>query len=350
MQRISKLTAVLAAVLFLTRPSIGADRDPIPPDRALEAFCHALANNQPQVEWECLPKSYQRDISEIIHEPAAKMDPEVWNKAVEVAGKFRAVLEKKREFVIVEVVNHFETTGDQGKREELKETVLKVYPNLVRLVSIILDSELSSLDELRRLDVHAFLANTGPEIMEQVLVLWEATEEDQFNDIIMAFKTTTAELVDLQDSTAVVKVKWRTPDSTEAEEGELEMVLVEGKWIPRGFAEWYAARVPEIVATIKLLPRQIPHEEGEDWLNKSQVLSLLRLLEIALDGMLAADTQAEFHQARIVSWLERTAPTRHEDHEFIRPAHQGAVRRNAFPRLRCGFVWCSKWRRHPTNE
>lgn len=349
MQRMSKLAAALAAVLFLTPRSIGADRDPIPPDRALEAICHALANNQPQIVWEHLPKSYQHDITTVVHELAAKMDPEVWNKAVEVTGKFKAVLEKKKEFVIVEVVNHFETTGDQGKREELKEIVLKVYPSLVRLVSTIPESELSDLDALERLDIHAFLADTGPEIMELCSAVWEATEEDEFHDIIMAFKTAEAELVDLQDSTAVVKVKFRTPGSTEAEEGELEMVLVEGKWIPRGFAEWYAARVPEFVSTIKLLPRQIPHEEWEEWLNKSQCLFVLRVLEIALDGMLAANTQAEFHQARIVSWLERTAPTRQEDREFIRPAHQGGIRRNAFPRSRCGLLWNRKWRR-PTEE
>ena len=67
---------------------------------AVQAVSTALGNNQPQILWEAMPASYRTDITEITHEFATKMDPELYNQLLAFAQKAVAVLLDKKEFIL----------------------------------------------------------------------------------------------------------------------------------------------------------------------------------------------------------------------------------------------------------
>src|SRR5262245_6119412 len=62
---------------------------PIPEtaDAAVQAVLGGLRQNRPDVLWEALPASYQRDLSEIVHLFAARLNPEAWRWFLQIAHK-----------------------------------------------------------------------------------------------------------------------------------------------------------------------------------------------------------------------------------------------------------------------
>ncbi|HSN57475.1 MAG TPA: hypothetical protein VLT32_22590, partial [Candidatus Sulfomarinibacteraceae bacterium] len=85
------------AILLALAATAGAADLPDSPDGTVEAVAAALAGNQPEILWQALPPTYQRDITELTHGFAAKVDPAVWEAAFGVGRRTAGLLRDKKE-------------------------------------------------------------------------------------------------------------------------------------------------------------------------------------------------------------------------------------------------------------
>src|SRR5260221_6641503 len=60
---------------------------PEPADAAMTTILRGLHENRPDVLWDALPSSYQRDVNELVHLAAGRLHPEAWRWLLQIAGK-----------------------------------------------------------------------------------------------------------------------------------------------------------------------------------------------------------------------------------------------------------------------
>ena len=137
-------------------------------------------HNQPQVLWEHLPKSYQKDVSDLIHEFAGKMDNELWTKGFTLTQKATKVLKEKKEFILA---NPMLSSGGVNTAKASQN-----WDVVISFLSTAVNSEISDLESLRALDVQEFLAGTGATLMQQATAISTLTNDDRFNAELGKFK------------------------------------------------------------------------------------------------------------------------------------------------------------------
>jgi len=233
-----------------------------------------LDQNRPQVLWQALPESYQQDLDELVHGFGGQIDEQLWTQTFQTLGKFVQVLDEKREFLIdrPEIAARLESAAD---KEASYDALVKVFSTLVR-------SKISSPEQLRTLDIEAFMGSTVANLMEQLQLISELSPDavDEIND----WKSVSAELVDEGEDIATVRVQ--SPGEDPRDE---EFVRVEGKWIPKRLA----ASWDEGVADAKVKLAQIPDTRSPE--STQQILGFLAIVDGVLDRLLATETQEEFN-------------------------------------------------------
>ena len=80
--------------------AVGCGQTNVSPDQTVKNVAQGIVDKKPQVLWEYLPKSYQKDVTDLIHEFAGKMDKELWTKGFTIAQKATRVLQEKKEFIL----------------------------------------------------------------------------------------------------------------------------------------------------------------------------------------------------------------------------------------------------------
>lgn len=240
-------------------PAVAAK--PSPPDTAdgaVRAIIEQLNQNHPEAVWDFLPASYQKDLNDLVHSFAEKMDPELWNRSVAAIHKVAGMLKSKKEFLAPEM---------NGVADVL-ETLLA--------------TDLADLEKLKTLDGGKLLAETAGKLF----ALLRKTGHHPFGDDMGIFNDVTVMLVHSQGDSATVALEF---------EGDLpheyELVRIDGKWIPRVIAEGWIEQIGEARARLVLLS---PDNMAE---TKPQVLALFTALESALDDISAAETRADFQAA-----------------------------------------------------
>jgi hypothetical protein len=254
----------------------GAATVALGPEAAVTRVSEGLAQGRPQVLWEALPPSYRKDIDALVHEAAAKMDSELWDRSFDVVGKLGRVLETKREFILGHpmLAQHVERDGGTEQRWEA----------LVGVFDLLATSELSELDKVRKLDVGAFLAGTGASLMQRLSAASALAEGGQLDEWVPGMGTTRATLVSSEGDVATVRIE-RNGHAPE----DHTLVRVEGQWVPRQLAEEWPTRMAEA-------RERIASYSGERMQkNKPAVLAQLSMIDGALDGLLAASTADEFN-------------------------------------------------------
>lgn len=245
-------------------------------DAAVRRVIQGLENNQAQVLWQALPASYQKDISDLIHEGAAKTDAQTWNAAFRVLGKLVRTLDEKSDFIL----QHPMVAGQLAAAQV--QSVDSGYLAAVKMLGTLVNSEISQLDTLQRLDVEKFMAGTVSQIMSQADALAASIPGGQ--EGLENLRSSQVSLVSSDGDRAVVKIE-------DAEGAETrDMVRVEGKWVPAELAENWDARIAEVRDGIAGGALQDPAQN-------EQVLKILDTAEGALDQLLAANTAEDFNLA-----------------------------------------------------
>jgi hypothetical protein len=256
---------------------------PETPDGVVQAVMTAVVvDDKPQALWTAMPAKYQADIKGVIGEFANKMDKELWDKSFAVLGKLVKVAKDKKAIILT-------LAKEQGKAAPVDmEEVAKNWDSVVSLLEAIINSEIKTIDGLKKVDPETFMGTTLATIIKHGKTFGKASEDAM--EALDKFKKAKVSLVKMEGDKATIKLE------TEGEEPkEMELTKVEGKWVPTDVAKDWDKNIAELKADIGKMDFQ-----GD---GKGQYLATLGMVEPTLDKLLAAKDDKEFMAAIMSSPL-----------------------------------------------
>jgi len=284
MDRLSAASQQLARQLAAPAPG-AADS----PDGTIRTVMTELEQGNVQVVWDALPPSYQSDVNDLVHTFADNMDAELWNAGTGLAKKAVRILKEKKQFILAHPA--------LAEAPVDADTISANWDVVVDLLDTIVNSEIADLEKLKTIDVGAFLSGTGKNIGDKLKAIAQALEGQDFSlTDFPGAEVDAADLAKLKDAkistlnvdgdTATVRIE---KDGGEVE--DVQMVRVEGKWLPKEMVDEWATGIAEA----KTAMTTAMGEELKQ--NKQQVLMPMRMVGMVLDGILATQTQEEFNDA-----------------------------------------------------
>jgi hypothetical protein len=223
-----------------------------------------------------LPASYQQDVETLVHEWAAEGDEELWNKSFGLVRKVTRLLEEKREMILGHPMLAAQVKDRQSTEQGFKA--------LVGVLQAIGESELADLDELRRLDVKAFLEGTGAKIMGRLAEASSLSGKNEWAAGMAGLRDTEARVVQRAGDAATVEIE--RPGTAVTRDA---WVRVEGKWIPQRLADVWPAQIAQARAQLAKFSGRAEAQA------KQQAIMQLTVVEGVIDGLLAARTTEEFN-------------------------------------------------------
>jgi len=214
---------------------------PDSPDGTVEVLVNGLVQHHPEIVWRALPPSYQQDVADLTREFADTVDPAVFDRAVAVARKGVVVLQSKKELIL----------GSKALEQSQvdAETADIFWEIAVHMLDALLASDVADLSTLRELDVEAFLATTGSDLMDHASKLpAENKDMESFAQRVAALEQANVNLESEDGDHAVVLLEVPDQDPT-----ELQLIRVEDRWIPAELAAQWPQAVAEARAKIGLL-------------------------------------------------------------------------------------------------
>ncbi len=203
---------------------------PDTPDGTVTFVAQQLVDHHPEVIWTALPESYQQDITEVTAIFAEKMDPAIYDKTMELSLRAVEVLKEKKDLI-------FESTSFQATQVDPAEIDKALDPTFA-IAETLLSSQISTLYGLGTIDWEQFLGTTGAAVFEHASALQLEEGEDPLGELA----TLEAEIVAETEDTATLMLKTANEDPE-----EVEMVRVEGRWIPADLAQQW----PEMMANAR---------------------------------------------------------------------------------------------------
>ena len=240
-------------------------------DQAVMAVVAGLKEDQPQVIWQALPASYQDDVSGLVREFAGQMEDSLWDQTFGTLAKLTRVLGEKRQFVLEHPL--------VAERLSQSPNAEATYDAVVTLLKTLLTSDISNLERLSDFDGERFLATTGSQVMAQMgdlVALAPDSKEtlDEISSLHVALSRTEGDRA------------WIMVEQPGEETREVEMVLVEGKWLRAEMAEAWDSGI----ASAREQLRQVAFDPAAT----AQAGAMLAMVDGALEGLLAAQTSEEF--------------------------------------------------------
>lgn len=268
-----KKALLLVMLLGLLLGGCGQDTPQTPktPSSAIQAITQGLNEGKPAVVWEAMPASYQTDVTGLAHDFAAKMDTEIYDKAFGMLGKATNVLKTKRDF--------FLNSAFMKNVPIDKEKLTSNWDTVADLFTAVTASELNKLENLKTIDIGKFLQTDGTKILSKLRTVASIQEGNPL-EMLANIKV---ELVQSEGDSATVKVI--LPDE---EEDEIDMIKVEGKWIPKEMAEDWSKMIADGKAALEDMTQNALAE------NKPKVIGMMAGVEAAIDQLAQAKTQEEF--------------------------------------------------------
>jgi hypothetical protein len=275
----------LACALILTTVALGCAKNadtgaaaaptiPDTPDGTVTFVAQNLVDHHPEVIWLALPESYRQDITEITATFAEKMDPTIYDRTMALTRRAVEVLKEKKSLI-------FESTTFQSTQVDAAE-IDQALTSTFAMAETVLASQISTLYGLGTIDWEQYLATTGALLLEQASALKIEDTEDPFGELA----TLEVETVTATDETATLRLM-----TANKEPEEVEMVRVEGRWIPAEFAkEW-----PEMVANARLKLDELTPESMAAM--KTQAMMGLGMAEGLIEQIATFESAEQFDAA-----------------------------------------------------
>jgi hypothetical protein len=275
--KILRSRILVCLLVAVAAPALAVDI-PDSPDGTARAVAAGLADRHPEVLWQALPPSYQKDITEITHAFAGRMDPAVWDAAFGLGRKASAILrDKKALFLGTEML---QATGDDRQRIEAG------WDSVVSVLDSFFSSDVTRLETLKTIDWERYLATTGRQLMGQAAEVSKARGDNAYErEFAGKLQQTKVELVSRDGDQAVVRM---TAPGEEPE--ELPLVRVEGRWVPAEMAADWDAKVS--AARDKLA--SITDEEIAQ--GSAQAMALIGMVDAMVTELAAVETADQLNE------------------------------------------------------
>jgi hypothetical protein len=268
----------LGTLVMAGQPAAAGDL-PDSPDGTCRAVMQSLADRRPEILWQALPASYQKDITELTRAFADRMDPEIWQTAFRLGNKAVGVLRDKKPYILDSSL--MTATGDRRAQVESN------WDTVVAALETLFSSEISDLEGLERIDWERFLRTTGAEIMGRAHdISAAAAQDDADDDLLVQLRQTTVDLVSRDGDQATVRVS-----APGEEPEEISLTLVEGRWVPTDMATDWDTQIADAKRNIASLSEE---EMAE---NKMQVMVFFGMADAVLGQLAAVNSTEEFEQA-----------------------------------------------------
>jgi hypothetical protein len=277
--RAGKAAWLPLVLVVLSCASQGAPKVPEAPDETVRFLASGLADARPQVVWQGLPPSWQAELTVCLQESAEKSDPEIYTAGWSVAGKIVRVLEEKQAFILDHPM-----LAAQVKDRAKTETLLRGVAGMMRTL---MESELADREALRKIDVEKFLAGTGATLFRQVMELAIAAEGRTPG---VPFRPDQLRLEDVAVVSQVGDAARLRVVMAGGKSSEQDWVRVEGRWVPKAMVDGWPKAMAGLRQQIETAAPTTPER-------KQAVLVQLRMVESALDSVLATATPAEYQAA-----------------------------------------------------
>ena len=276
------------------------------PDGAIKRVFNGLADNKPEVLWEALPVKHQKLITDEIKKSSANVDAEVQTKIVDVLKKLVGILKNKKT-IILETAQMMGGQGG-GQGDVLPAEVTENWDGIVSLLEIVVNSKAMTPDWLKNPNVGAVLKEDGGKLMSSPVLeifvnktLAESNEADSPKNLAEVrswLKGITVTVISSTETTAKVKIgstDFTIPD----DESELDMVKVEGRWLPKAMADGLEQMIAMLKQTVPMGQQlgSAPMTQQQ----KTILLTFLNSLDRVLDQLNQANTAQEFQTAAMMA-------------------------------------------------
>lgn len=247
------------------------------PTAAIERLFDAWNDNKPALAWDALPESYQKDVTDLVHSFAEKMEPhkDLYDKAMTIASKAAEVLETKNDMLATMLT-----------KQGMKDVDASALEGIGDAISTVVDSDIATIDGLKEVNIGEYVHETGSRLLPKIKDLIKMAPEPEAREMLTKMEKATVKLISEEGDTAVVEV------STEGEEPEkIKMKKVEGKWIPADMADGWDEMIKEAKQGLEEMSTEDLKRQ------KPEMMGGLTLIEGILDNMNNAQNQEQFEQA-----------------------------------------------------
>jgi NurA-like 5'-3' nuclease len=167
------------------------------------------------------------------------------------------------------------------------EKASKNWGEVVGMAELVLNSKLSRLDNLKDLDVGAFLRGTGAEFMQKMDTVAALQEDNEYEkEFKGAMKGMKVKLISSEGDKAVVEV---TPMGKRPKKETF--VRVEGKWLPEEMQKDWKGMMEDGRKQIEEMARELTGE------NKQKFMETMSKAEEVLGKLAAAKDAKAFNMA-----------------------------------------------------
>jgi hypothetical protein len=264
-------------------PDTADQRVPDTADGTVKSVLAGVNNNQPDILWEAIPASYQKDVNGLVHELANNMDATLYNKTLSVAGKVVKVMKEKKTFIL----NSPMMAAIPPEQQEAKAEMEKSWDDTVKAFGILLSSDLGNIESMKKMDMGKFLSTTGAKMMKA---------QTKVQGLPIDLTNIKVELLDAKADTANLKITMTAADCEKLQEPVCEpkdvaMKKVEGKWLPAEMVETWTQQIGEIKASIAEIDKEKIAKQ------KPQIMLGISVIEGVIDQIASTTTQEEFNTA-----------------------------------------------------
>jgi hypothetical protein len=269
------------------QPAAGANTDesgdgknaPANAAEALTAVVEGFQQNRPEAIWEFLPAGHQREINGLAREFAIRMDPELWQQTADVIHNSTGLLKTRKQSILSHpALSESEWAADGVLSQK--------WDGFAALLATVASGDLADLKQMQTFDGRKFFARFDADSLAQLQDLSILLSDDNpFSMLREMIDGASIRVIEETDDTATVEIRPKN-----GEPRTFEFARVEGKWLPKSWAEGLLNDVRQAKARfdVELAPGVLAEK-------KKLVMPYLTDAQDVLDALQNAKTDEAFH-------------------------------------------------------
>ena len=252
----------------------GAPQIPDSPEGTVLAVAHAIHDGHPEILWTALPESYQADLVELTQAFAEKVDPTLYDRGFALVMRAAEVLDDRKEVILASET--FTSTGADA--DEIRTALA----NTQAVTAILKESQVATVAGLSTIDWEQFLATTGAKLIDTASTIDAGETDNPLGDL----ESLTVETIENNGDRATLRIS-----SADHEPEDVEMVRVEGRWVPARMADQWPQFVED---TRQGLAKMTPENMAAQ---KTQIMMFFGMADGLIEQIASLQTPEEFDAA-----------------------------------------------------